>query len=41
MTEFVDREKDRKYKGDRVCRQRGGWKYKGDRVCRQRGGWEV
>ena len=23
VTEFVDREKDRKYKGDRVCRQRG------------------
>ena len=24
VTEFVDREKDRKYKGNRVCRQRGG-----------------
>ena len=24
VTEFVDREEDRKYKGDRVCRQRGG-----------------
>ena len=23
MTEFVDREEDRKYKGNRVCRQRG------------------
>ena len=23
VTEFVDREEDRKYKGNRVCRQRG------------------
>ena len=25
VTEFVDREEDRKYKGNRVCKQRGGW----------------
>ena len=25
VTEFVDREEDGKYKGNRVCRQRGEW----------------